>query len=205
VRKALRLGQVHLLGQSFGARLGIEYVLTHPRGVKTFICANGAAEIAINSHDSARLRGALGAETVAMMARHESEGTTDHPEYRAAVNILEYRHFCRLDDWPASLQRSIAGFNMDIYSAIWSPNEGATCTGNLQGWDRLADLHRIQQPCLIISGLYDDPTPDSAARIHRRLKDSHLKIFKNSSHMPFFEEPEAYFLALKRFLDAHRG
>ena len=35
--------------------------------------------------DMARLRGALGAETVAMMARHEAEGTTAHAEYQAAV------------------------------------------------------------------------------------------------------------------------
>jgi proline iminopeptidase len=203
VREALKLGRVHLLGHSFGSRLGIEYLLTYPQVVKTFVCANGAAEV--NLQDSARLRSALGAETVAMMARHEAEGTTDHPEYQGATTILDRRHFCRLDEWPASLQRSIAGINMDIYGTMWNPNGGATCIGNLLGWSRLAELHRVQQPCLVLSGLHDDPTPDTAARIHYQLKGSYIKVFKNSSHTPFFEEPEAYFSTLKAFLDAHRG
>ncbi len=46
VRKALKLGRVHLLGQSWGTWLGFEYLLTYPRGAKTFVCANGTAEIA---------------------------------------------------------------------------------------------------------------------------------------------------------------
>lgn len=204
VRRALDLGRVHLLGQSWGTWLGFEYLLTYPDGAKTFICADGTGEIAMHLQDVARLRGALGPETVAMMARREADGSTDHPEYQGAINILNYRHLCRLDDWPAPLQRSLGEINMDIYGSMWGPNE-FTCTGNLLGWDRLADLHRIEQPCLVLCGLHDELTPDSAARIHRRLKDSRLTVFKNSSHTPFFEEPEAYFSTLRAFLDAHRG
>jgi len=204
VRKALKLGRVHLLGQSWGTWLGFEYLLTYPRGAKTYICADGTGDVALHLQDLARLRAALGPETVAMMARHEADGTIEHPEYQGAMNILNYRHVCRLDEWPAAMQRSMAGINMDIYGTMWGPNE-FTCTGNLLGWDRLADLHRIEQPCLVLCGLYDELTPDSAARVHRRLRDSRIKVFKNSSHTPFFEEPDEYFSTLKSFLDAHRG
>ena len=85
VRKALGLGRVHLLGQSWGTWLGFEYLLTYPDGVKSFVCANGTGEVPLHLKDLARLRAALGAETVEMMSRHEAEGTTDHPEYDAAV------------------------------------------------------------------------------------------------------------------------
>jgi proline iminopeptidase len=203
VRQALKLGRVHLLGQSWGTWLGFEYLLTHPQGAKTFVCANGTAEIQLHLQDLARLRSALGAETVAMMARHEAEGTTDHLEYQGAIAILNYRHVCRLDRWPAAVQRSMDGINMDIYGTMWGPNE-FTCTGNLSNWDRLVDLPRIEQPCLVLCGMHDELTPDSAARIHRRLARSQLKVFKNSSHMPFFEEPESYFSTLKSFLDGYR-
>jgi proline iminopeptidase len=204
VRKALKLGRVHLLGQSWGTWLGFEYLLTYPRGAKSFVCANGTAEIQLHLQDVAKLRAALGPETVAMMAKHEAEGTTDHPEYQGAINILNYRHVCRLEDWPAPLRRSMDGINMDIYGSMWGPNE-FTCTGNLRDWDRLADLHRIEQPCLVLCGMHDELTPDSAARIHRRLKRSQIKVFRNSSHTPFFEEPESYFATLTGFLDAQRG
>ena len=72
---------------------------------------------------------------------------------------------------------------MDIYGSMWGPNE-FTCTGNLKHWDRVADLPRIRQPSLVLCGLHDELTPDSAARIHRGLPHSELKVFKNSSHMP---------------------
>lgn len=204
VRRALGLGRVHLLGQSWGTWLGFEYLLTYPDTAKTFICANGTGEVPLHLQDLARLRAALGPETVEMMARHEAEGTTDHPEYKAAETILNYRHVCRLDEWPAALQRSMAGINMDIYGTMWGPNE-FTCVGDLKGWDRIADLSRVKQPVLVLCGMHDELTPDSAARVARALPDARLKVFKNSSHMPFFEEPAAYQETLKAFLDAHRG
>jgi proline iminopeptidase len=204
VRQALGLGRVHLLGQSWGTWLGFEYLLTYPEGARTFVCANGTGEIALHLQDVQRLRAALGPETVAMMARHEAEGTTEHPEYLGAIAILNYRHVCRLPHWPAPLQRSMTGINMDIYGGMWGPNE-FTCIGNLKDWDRLADLPRIAQPCLVLCGHHDELTPDSAARIHRRLPNSRLKVFRNSSHMPFFEEPEEYIATLRGFLDEHRA
>jgi proline iminopeptidase len=204
VRRALDLGPVHLLGQSWGTWLGFDYCLTYPDAVKSFVVANGTAEVPLHLRDLGRLRASLGPETVAMMARHEAEGTTDHAEYQAAVTILNYRHVCRLDEWPAPLMRSMAGINMEIYGTMWGPNE-FTCIGNLKDWDRLPDLHRIWQPCLILCGLHDELTPDSAARMQRGLPNATLKIFKNSSHMPFFEESEAYFTTLTAFLDANGG
>src|SRR3546814_11919476 len=93
---------------------------------------------------------------------------------------------------------------MDIYGTMWGPNE-FTCIGSLKDWDRIADLHRVKQPVLVLCGMHDELTPDSAARIARALPNARLKVFKNSSHMPFFEEPAAYQATLKAFLDAHRG
>jgi proline iminopeptidase len=66
-------------------------------------------------------------------------------------------------------------------------------------------ITRKQSTILVLCGLHDELTPDGAARIHRGLPHSELKVFKNSSHMPFFVEPEAYFKTLRGFLDKHRG
>jgi len=98
VRRALDLGRVHLIGQSWGGWLGIEYALTHPGALRTLVLENTAADIPHLVSELERLRGALGPETVAMMQRHEAEGTLDHPEYQAAITILNYRHVCRLAD-----------------------------------------------------------------------------------------------------------
>jgi proline iminopeptidase len=202
VRAALGLGRVHLLGQSWGTWLGLEYLLTYPHNARTFVCANGTAEVPLHLKDLERLRSALGHETVAMMARHEADGTTDHPEYQGALTVLNYRHVCRLQTWPAPLDRSMAGINMDIYGTMWGPNE-FTCTGRLRDWDRLADLHRVSQPTLVLCGYHDELGPVSAARIMRGLPNGELRIFPNSSHMPFFEEREDYLAVVLDFLRRH--
>jgi proline iminopeptidase len=200
VRCALDLGRVHLLGQSWGSWLCTEYVLTYPQAAKSYIIANGTGDIPFHMRELDRLLSALGPETVAMMARHQADGSIDHPEYQAAVTILNYRHVCRLMEWPAPLKRSFVSLNMQVYQTMWGPNE-FTCIGNLRTWDRLADLHRIEQPCLILVGFHDELTTRSAALMHQRLPNSELKVFANSSHTPFFEEPAAYFDAVTDFLN----
>jgi proline iminopeptidase len=204
VRTALGLGKVHLLGQSWGAFLGLEYALIHPEGIKTLLLEGGAANIPHLIGEMNRLRWALGSETVAMMVRHEAEGTNDHPEYKAAIDVLTYRHVCRLQVWPDSLMRSIAGFNADFFNEVQGRNE-FTVTGNLRDWNRVPDLHRVTQPVLIMCGYYDEVTPACAALMHEALPDSRLKIFDNCSHVPFLEDPEAYFAVLKAFLDEKSG
>lgn len=203
VRSALNLGRVHLIGQSWGGWLGIEYALTHPEALRTLVLENTAADIPHLVSELERLRAALGPETVAMMQRHEAEGTLDHPEYQAAITILNYRHVCRLADWPAPVRRSLDDWNMGPYEAIQGPNE-FLYVGNLKDWNRIPDMGRIAVPTLITVGQHDELTPACALRMKLALPDAELKVFPNSSHMPFFEEPEAFFPVLIDFL-ARRG
>jgi len=203
VRQALGLGKVHLVGQSWGGWLGIEYALTYPEALKTLVLENTAADIPHLVGELNRLREALGSETVAMMQRHEAEGTLAHPEYQAAVTLLNYRHVCRLAEWPAPVMRSLGDWNMGPYETIQGPNE-FTYTGNLKDWNRIPDMHRITVPVLITCGAHDELTPACAARMKHALPDAELKVFPNSSHMPFFEEPHAFFPVLIDFL-ARRG
>ena len=204
VRTALGLGRVHLLGQSWGTWLGIEYALTYPDAFKTLIIADGAASIPHLVSELDRLKAALGPETLAMMQRHEAEGTTDHPEYLGAIAVLNYRHVCRLQTWPDAVRASVDDWNMAPYRAIQGPNEFCY-VGSIKDWNRVPDLHRISQPALVLCGLHDEMTPACASLMHRNLPDSEIKVFGNSSHLPFWEEPEAYFAVLKGFLDRHAG
>lgn len=204
VRSALDLGVVHLYGQSWGTWLGIEYALSYPKTFKTLTLADGAADIPHLVSELHRLRQALGPETEAMMQRHEAEGTLDHPEYQGAVTILNYRHVCRLDEWPAAVQRSLGDWNMGPYTAIQGPNEFCY-TGSIKDWNRVPELPRIAQPALVLCGLHDELTPACAMRMNEALPDSRIKVFKNSSHLPMWEEPEAYFETLLDFLDGQRG
>jgi proline iminopeptidase len=204
VRTALGLGKVHLLGHSWGGWLAIEYALTYPDALKSLILEDTAADLPLLARELERLRGALGPETVAMMLAHEADGTLDHPEYQAAITILNYRHVCRLREWPAPINRSLADWNMGPYGTMQGPNE-FLYIGNLKDWDRSHDLGRIKVPALITVGQHDEITTVCAAQMKRGLKDAELHVFPNSSHMPFYEEPAAYYPALLSFLAKHRG
>lgn len=199
VRAALGLGRVDLLGHSWGGWLSIEYALTYPDTLKSLILENTCGDIPHLTQELNRLREALGPETVAMMQRHEALGTLDHPEYDAAVTILNYRHVCRMDVWPDAVQRSLADWNMEVYGAMQGPNE-FLYVGNLKDWQRIDDMHRIHCPVLITTGLHDEIGPPCAMRMANALPNARVEVFRNSSHMPFHEEPEAYAAVLEQFL-----
>ena len=204
VRQALSLGRVHLLGHSWGGWLAIEVALHHPEALRSLILENTVADIPHLVRELHRLRAALGPETVAMMQRYEALGQLDHPAYQAAITLLNYRHVCRLDNWPAPVKRSLDDWNMSPYVTMQGPNE-FLYTGNLRDWDRSADLAEIKVPCLITTGQHDELTPACALKMKQGLTQAEVHVFPNSSHMPFYEEPHAYYPVLLDFLDRQRA
>jgi proline iminopeptidase len=203
VRQSLGLGQVHLLGHSWGGWLSIEYALTFPQALKSLVLSNTCADMPHLVEELNRLRASLGPETVAMMQRYEATGMLKHPAYEAAITILNYRHVIRLDEWPEAARFSLADWNMDVYGTMQGPNE-FLYTGNLKDWNRIPELHRITVPTLILCGHHDELPPSCSMRMHQALPNSEIAVFPNSSHMPFYEEPEAYFARLRQFLAARR-
>ena len=199
VRKQFDLGEIILLGHSWGGWLGIEYAIKYQNNINKLILENTCGDMPHMIGELDRLRGNLGSETVKMMMKHEAEGTLDHEEYQAAITILNYRHVCRLDIWPQSIYDSLDDWNMDVYGTMQGPNE-FLYTGNLKNWNRIEEMKNINVPSLVTVGMHDELTPSCAMKMHDALPDSKLKVFKNSSHMPFYEEPQSYFTVLEDFL-----
>ena len=199
VRKELGIVNFHLLGQSWGGWLSIEYALTYPDEIRSLILANTCGDLQHLTTELNRMREALGSETVAMMLHHEAMGTIDHPEYQAAITILNYRHVCRLKEWPSSLLASVDDWNMGPYGTMQGPNE-FLYIGNLKYWNRISDMDSLEMPTLIITGTHDEIGPACASRMNNVLPNSEVVVFHNSSHVPFYEEPDLYFKELQIFL-----
>ncbi len=204
VRNGLGLGQVHVLGQSWGGFLAIEHALTFPDGIKSLTLSNTVADVPHLLTEQNRLRTALGSETVNMMLRREAEGSTDHPEYAAALDILSWRHVHRLEALPAPFKRSMDNIEMAIYGHMWGASE-FQCTGNLKDWNRLDDLGRIEAPALIVVGEHDELTPSCSMRMHQHMPTSEIHVIANAAHMTSYEQPDAYFPILEGFLTRHGG
>ncbi len=197
----LPLERFCLLGHSWGTWLGSEFALRNQARIAKYIVADGDCDTPHLVAQLERLRAALGEETVRMMKRREADGTIEHPEYQAAITLLNYRHVCRLDQWPEPLTRSLAQWNMGPYRTIQGPNE-FTYTGNIRDWTLIPKLPQLRIPSLVMCGEFDELPPACSIRIYEALPDARLKVFDDCSHMPFYEDPESYWRCLLDFLES---
>jgi proline-specific peptidase len=199
VRQALSLGQMHLLGQSWGAILGLEYALHHQQHLRSLTLASGAASVAEVVAGMNRWRDELPYETQATLTRYEAMGDHAHPEYQAALSVLYHRHFCKTSPAPEALATAGAHMGMPVYTSMWGPNE-FTCTGSLLSWDRTDRLGEITVPTLITVGEFDEVHPSCAETMHRGIRGSRLTIFPGAAHAVHVEQPEVYWPLVRRFL-----
>jgi len=202
VREALGLERVHILGQSWGGMLGMEYALTQPQGLISLVVADSPASMAQWVAEANRLRAELPPEVQETLLRHESAGTTDDPAYQEAMLVFYRRHVCRLDPWPECVNRAFDKLLKDpeVYYTMNGPSEFHVI-GVIKDWDIVARLGEIQIPTLVISGRYDEATPVIAETVHRGIPRSEWVLFENSAHMPHVEETERYLQVLTSFLD----
>jgi len=201
VRRALRLERLHLLGQSWGGMLAMEYALTQPQGLASLILADTAADARQWAAEANRLRSELPPDVQQTLLKHEEAGTTDDPAYEEATLTFYRRHLCRLDPWPDCLNRTHEKLrqNPEVYLTMWGPSE-FHITGSLKDWSVVDRLGEIRVPTLLLSGRYDEATPDIVKTIHHGIHGSEWVIFENSSHMPHLEESQRYVQVLADFL-----
>ncbi len=201
VRRALGLDRIHLLGQSWGGMLGMEYALTQPEGLESLTIASSPASMIQWVEEANRLRDELPPDVQQTLLRHEAAGTYDNPDYQEAMNVFYGRHVCRADPMPEYVQRTFDGIdrNPEVYFCMNGPSEFHVI-GTLKDWDNIPRLGEIRVPTLVTSGRHDEATPLIAETVHTGIPGSEWVIFEESSHMAHAEEPERYRTVLDDFL-----
>jgi len=189
-----------VVGQSWGGMLALEHALDHPPGLRAIVVADSPASIPLWVEEANRLREDLPPAVQQALTSHEQAGTTDSPEYKAAVRVYYDRHLCRVP-WPDCVERSFAQMEADptVYHTMNGPSE-FHCIGSLKTWDITDRLSEISTPTLLISGRHDEATPHIVEQIHSRIPGAQWRIFEESSHMPHVEEPEGFLKTAESFL-----
>jgi len=189
-----------VVGQSWGGMLALEHALDHPHGLRAIVVADSPASIPLWVEEANRLRQELPQDVQETLTRHEEDGTTDSPEYEAAVRVYYDRHLCRVP-WPDYVERSFAQIAEDptVYHTMNGPSE-FHCIGSLKTWDITERLHEISTPTLLVSGRHDEATPHIVEQIHSRVPGAQWELFEESSHLPHVEEPEAFLETVEAFL-----
>ena len=196
---ALGLTRFHLLGQSWGTMLAVDYLLTRPDGVVSVTLASPALSIPRWTADARTFVQAMPEDVRATIVAHEAAGTTDSPEYLAAIDAYYRRHVCRMDPWPDPMTSALATMSRDVYQTMWGPSEFCA-TGSLRDYDRTDRLGELDMPALFTCGRFDEATPEATAWYASLVPGARIVIFEDSSHVAHLEEETAYLDALRAFL-----
>jgi proline-specific peptidase len=200
VRAALGLERCHLLGQSWGGWLAIEYMARGTRGVERLVLASTSAGIPEFMAGARGLIEELPEPHRTVLIELGAKGEYDHPDYQAAVDVFYHRHLCRADPWPDALLRSSAQMEGNqVYLTMNGPTE-FDVIGRLREWDRTADLGRIDVPTLVTCGRYDEITPSCSETITRGIPNARMHVFERSAHCAHLEEPDDYARIVEAFL-----
>lgn len=194
------------LGQSWGGMLGAEHAVRQPKGLKALVIANSPANMHTWVSEANRLRRDLPADVQETLLRHEAAGTLTDPEYIAASRVFYDRHVCRVTPWPDDVARTFAAMDQDntVYRNMNGPTEFHVI-GTMKDWTIEDRLPQINAPTLLISGAYDEATPEVVRPYLEKVPGCQWVLFEHSSHMPHVEEKEACLRTVSNFLQKHDG
>ncbi|MBJ7247649.1 MAG: proline iminopeptidase-family hydrolase [Thermoleophilia bacterium] len=202
VRAALGLEHCHLLGQSWGGWLAIEYLCRGTEGIERVVLASTSASMRQFGEESLRLIHALPPAICDTILKLSEARQYDDPAFVAASMEFYNRHVCRLDPWPEAMVLTADELDGNqVYLTMNGPNE-FTLVGTLRDWDRSADLSRITQSTLITCGRYDEITPACSETILHGIPNGRMVVFEESAHCAHLEERELYTATVEEFLAA---
>jgi proline iminopeptidase len=215
VRAALNLGEVSLLGHSFGGGVAVAYAAMFPNVVTRCICVNAFAfGVELDEEEGGDQVG----DMEAALLRHK-----DQPWYDEARAIWDdWTELVVTDSTSPATVNEMFGKVMPFYLA--HPERPAVARRIEEGrplieidleagkvWEdglyQRADLRplatRVTAPTLIITGDADLVAGPAQARgLADNVPGAKLVIFEDSGHIPSWEEPEKYRAAVLEWLEA---
>lgn len=195
LRTALGIARWDLLGHSWGGGIAMLGAERDAAGVRRLVVVNAVgatSDWVANLHTDA-LATLHGAEYDALAALDpntlHSPDPTIHAEYRRAI-------------YPAY-------FHDQEFGRAFSPPPHASATGaavaarlRREGYDWTEPVSRIAATTLVVHGAQDVLPARLAQQTAARIPRARLTLIDGAGHMPFWEQPLAFFDAVHAFLDA---
>ena len=207
VRRALGLQRESfvLLGHSWGGILAIEYALAHQDRLRGLVISNMMASApAYTAYAEQVLMPAMDPGVLAEIRSLEASGRTADQRYMELLVPHHYEHHVlrmAADEWPDPVVRAFDHINQEIYVAMQGPSElGMSPEATLAGWDRVADLERIEVPTLVIGAEHDTMDPRHMAAMAEALPGGRYLHCRSGSHMAMYDDQDTYFAGLLDFL-----
>jgi proline iminopeptidase len=193
----------YILGHSWGGILAMEYALKYQENLKGLVISNMMASIpAYNEYARRVLMPAMDQAVLKEIQQLEADKKYDDPRYMELLMPHHYeKHILRRPaaEWPEPVNRSFGHLNKKIYIPMQGPSELGG-SGILEKWDRTADLGKITVPTLVIGAAHDTMDPAHMEMMSKTVRNGRYLFLPNGSHMAMYDDQQAYFAGLLRFL-----
>jgi len=188
-------------GNSWGGMLAAEHGVLKPKGLKKLVIADSPASMELWLQAADKLLSQLPPEVRRAIEENEQNGTTDKAEYKEACDVFYAKHVCRVQPYPADVQKSFELLDEDptVYHVMNGPSEFSV-VGTLKTWSIIDRVSAIEVPTLLINGKYDEAMDLVVQPYADQINGAKWVTFPNSSHMPHQEERSEYMNVVGDFL-----
>jgi proline iminopeptidase len=205
LRDSLGLDEVHLYGRSWGGMLVEAYMGRRPSGVRSVILSSPLVTTAQWERDADSLLTTLPDSVQEAIARHEAAGTTDSPEYQAAMELYYSLYVIRQPPRsPADADSAALSRGNLVYRYMWGPSE-FTAAGTLKRFDATEWLRSLTVPTLFLAGEFDEATPASTESFSRLVPGAEFRVIPNAAHVTENDNPDELLRIVRDFLHRVEG
>lgn len=205
IRAALGIARWHVVGQSWGGTVALEYASRRPPALASVVLQSPLVSTEVWLRDAVALKDAMPPATRDLLYRCDVPGAAPQAACDAATEAFERAHVIRRDPPPAlaayraALPRS---FSPDIYNHMWGRAE-FTSTGTLRDYDGRPLLQRLDgRRTLFMAGAYDEARPATVAGF-ARATGACFRLVPDAAHVALNDNPAAYLAILRPWLAAH--
>lgn len=194
VREELGLEKWMLVGHSYGGFLSLEYALRYPQRVSRLVLIGSG---------SAMDMGHIVAENANRLAKKYPkayqaftngayDGKDADERYNHHMQTVIPLFFKEFDETVAA----------PLFASRFSAHGDHQWGHDLAGYDITDRLNEIRCPTLVIDGRHDFILPvEQQERLHEGIAGSELVLLDSSGHFPFLEDPPAFDVAVRGWLD----
>lgn len=208
LRNALHLGQINVLGHSYGGFVAQAYALRFPASVQKLVLVDtqwGAEMMAtFGEYRRDELHTLFPDAWERVMKAHSQGFHTCSKEYEDAegetgdfgLTLLFY------DVTQArKLMETAEPTNHEVNCTILGDDAGFVLAADIAKLDFRPELKNLHMPTLIVAGRYDRILPPRyQEQFHKYAPQAQVMMFEKSGHFPFIEEPEEFIRVVSEFL-----
>jgi proline iminopeptidase len=205
LRAYLHLDRLHLLGQSWGGMLEIQYLITCSQdGIQSAVLSSTLPASWLWAKEQHRMIRYMSPEDQAAIADAEQRNDYSGEAYQQANARYMQLHcagpYVKGRD-PECLTRPKKS-GEESYLTAWGPNE-YTPLGTLRDFDFIDRLGEIHVPTLVVSGTDDLCTPLVAKTMYDAIPGARWELFPDCRHMCYADDTPRYLHMLTKWLEEH--